>query len=77
MPLCLRHPLCEEPALAAVCGSQLHPAAAPLSSLSPAETLLRLIQGEIMGPAIPNPLWSRSLSGDPAEGLSGAKRAAQ
>lgn len=43
--------------MAAVSGSQLRPAA-PLSLLSLAETLLRLIQGEIMGPVTPNPLQS-------------------
>lgn len=56
----LSHLLCGEPELATVSGSQLHPAAARRSSMSPAETLLRLIQGEIMGPATPNPLKSSS-----------------
>ncbi len=58
--VCLRRLFCEEPEPAAVSGSQLRPAAARRSSMSPAETLLRLIQGEIMGPATPNPLKSRS-----------------
>lgn len=53
---------CEEPELASVSGSLLHPAAAWRSSMSLTETLLRLIQGEIMGPATPNPLKSSSSS---------------
>lgn len=68
-------PSVKEPELAAVCGSQLLPAAAPPSSLSPAETLLRLIQGEIMGPAISNPLWSRSHSSYQAGQEGGSVRA--
>lgn len=57
--LCLYRLLCEEPGLATVSGSQLRPAAAAQwSTVSPAETLLRLIQGEIMGPAPLNPLKS-------------------
>ncbi|KAM3585716.1 uncharacterized protein V6R79_025337 [Siganus canaliculatus] len=56
----LRHLFYEEPELAAGSGSQLRPAAARRSSMSLAETLLRLIQREIMGPATPNPLKSRS-----------------
>lgn len=51
---------CEEPELASVSGSPLRPAAAWRSSMSLTETLLRLIQGEIMGPATPNPLKSHS-----------------
>lgn len=59
--VCLcRRLFCGEPELATVSGSQLRPAVARRSSMSPAETLLRLIQGEIMGPATPNPLKSHS-----------------
>lgn len=50
------------------------PAAVPRSSLSLTETLLRLIQGEIMGPATPNPL--KSLGTARRVGQS-AKRAAR
>lgn len=58
--VCLCRLFSGEPALATVSGSQLRPAAARRSSMSPAETLLRLIQGEIMGPATLNPLKSSS-----------------
>lgn len=50
---------CGDLELATVSGSQLRPAAARRSSMSLAETLLRLIEGEIMGPATLNPLKRR------------------
>lgn len=77
--MCLYCLLCEEPGLATVSGSQLHPAAAVRwSSVSPAETLLRLIQGEIMGPTTPNPLKShgkaRQQAGREAQWSTGWRR---
>lgn len=60
--VCLFPIHCEEPELASVSGSPLRPAAAWRSSMSLTETLLRLIQGEIMGPATPNPLKSHSMA---------------
>lgn len=77
--MCLYCLLYEEPGLATVSGSQLHPAAAVRwSSVSPAETLLRLIQGEIMGPTTPNPLEShgkaRQQAGREAQWSTGWRR---